>query len=146
MAIKDIVTPYNYIWSFGGGSKRIEGRDGYSSWDVLIFFRDNATSEAKSIGTAASNPRVQWDANILTKCAYSWNFDDGTGSVSLERNARFLTEANGSPGPVPNFSGGGVSYFQIMAQNGQVTNSGHVAHIAYYSRKLTDEQLVALTA
>ena len=139
MAIKKIAGSQSFIWSFGGG-QRIEGLDGYYPYEGLIYFADG--SDTKYIGTGGAGTH-RWDANVLTKCAYSWNFDDGTGSVSLEGKS-LLTEANGSPGPVPSFPTG-VSNFLLMGRTGQVKNSGHVARVSYYSEKLTDAQLEVLS-
>ena len=133
------VQGYSVLWNI---ANRIDGFAGYVPYEGLIYFNDGTTD--KYIGFGGTG-EARWIANVPSKCAYSWNFDDGTGSVSLDQKP-LLTEANGSNGiPVPSFSARNLFSFTFLGQNGQTKNTGHIARMTYYPRRLSNSELEALT-
>jgi hypothetical protein len=133
MTINDASYAYSAMWGFGNNNSRIEGYPGVTTpFNGLIFFYDGVTQ--KYIGTASQS----WSAGTRTKCAYSWNFSTGEGSVSLRNNSTLTSTG------VPSVPSPGAFYF-YGRMGGTQSNTGTISRLTYWPSRLQDFQLQQLT-
>ena len=114
------------------GRRRMEFQE---NGEVFI----QATSNAK-VGTSTM-PAVM---NELNKYCYAFEFPSGSLSMSRNGANTFSSTPDTAVGMPNNHTELGLGY--VLYQDRGVSLNGHIARLSYYPRRLSDEQLQALTS